>query len=63
MGSKEFLNWCEKQVKEYALEHLDIEYISDTKKARFLGVNGKAYRLTAKSFTKLNKVLKRNKVV
>lgn len=23
MGSKEFLNWCEKQVKGYALEHLD----------------------------------------
>ena len=41
----------------------DIEYISDTKKARFLGANGKAYRLTAKSFTELNKVLKRNKVV
>lgn len=41
----------------------DIDYISDTKKARFLGFNGQSYRLTAKSFTELNKVLKRSKAV
>ena len=33
----------------------DIEYISDYKKTRLIGIQGKVYRLTAKSYTELKK--------
>ena len=33
----------------------DIEYLSDLKANRFIAVDGKAYRLTAKSYTEVKK--------
>ena len=33
----------------------DIDYLSDLKANRFIAVNGKTYRLTAKSYTELKK--------
>lgn len=41
--------------EEREINMKDIEYISDLKANRLIAVNGKSYRLTAKSYTELKK--------
>lgn len=42
-------------VEEREIRIKDIEYISDLKSLRNIAVDGKSYRLTAKSYTELKK--------
>ena len=42
-------------VEEIDILTKDIDYLSDLKANRLIGVNGKVYRLTAKSYTELKK--------
>lgn len=41
--------------EEREINTKDIEYLSDLKANRLIAVDGKAYRLTAKSYTELKK--------
>lgn len=41
--------------EEREVEKKDIQRISDLKKYRYIAVDGKVYRLTAKSYTELKK--------
>ena len=41
--------------EEREIQIKDIEYISDLKANRMIAVDGKVYRLTAKSYTELKK--------
>ena len=41
--------------EEREIQAKDIDYISDLKANRFIAVDGKSYRLTAKSYTELKK--------
>ena len=45
-------------IEEIEIIVKEIDYLSDQKANRLLGANGKCYRLTAKSYTALKKMIK-----
>ena len=44
---------------EIEVEPFEVDYLSDYKRDRILGAKGQVYRLTARSFSKLKKILKK----